>query len=77
MEPVSSGQICTCFYSAELEFKRKAHVPFRNVLALMYHLGNTAEIHLKEVESNIKRVKEYQEYLESMMDRLLDMVRGK
>ena len=49
----------------------------RNVLALMYHLGNTAEVHLKEVESNINRVKEYQEYLESMMDRLLDMVRGK
>ena len=43
----------------------------------MYHLGNTAEVHLKEVESNINRVKEYQEYLESMMDRLLDMVRGK
>ena len=46
-------------------------------MSLMYFLGNTAEVHLKEVESNIKRVREYQEYLETMMDRLLDMVRGK
>ena len=42
----------------------------------MYYLGNTAEVHLKEVESDIKRVKEYQNNLESMMDHLLDMVRG-
>ena len=64
------------FYSAELKFEFITN-PFRNVLSLMYFLGNTAEVHLKEVESNIKRVKEYQEYLETMMDRLLDMVRGK
>ena len=43
----------------------------------MYQLGDTAEDHLREVESNVKRVKEYQEYLEGMMDRLLDMAQGK
>ena len=42
----------------------------------MYYLGNTAKVHLKEVETDIKRVKEYQNHLEAMIDHLLDMVQG-